>query len=195
MTQLTARDRLVAAAVAAFAEKGFHATTTRDIAARAGMSPAALYVHHASKESLLFSLSERGHREALEAIRRASQRHDDPAVRVRDMVYEFTYWHAVHTRTARIVQYELTALTAEHLNVVAESRRAIEQEMRDVLTDGVARTSFQIDDVPGTALALLSLGVDLVRWYQPGGARTPEQVADLYARLALRMVRPGPPRQ
>jgi AcrR family transcriptional regulator len=36
------RARLVEAAIAAFAEKGFHGTTTRDIAAAAGMSPAAL---------------------------------------------------------------------------------------------------------------------------------------------------------
>ena len=46
------RARLVEAAIAAFAEKGFHGTTTRDIAAAAGMTPAALYVHHRSSEDL-----------------------------------------------------------------------------------------------------------------------------------------------
>lgn len=186
--QQTARDRLIAAAVEAFAEQGFHATTTRDIASRAQMSPAALYIHHASKEDLLFSLSERGHREALDVVRQAARGHDDPAARVRAMVYEFTHWHAVHSRTARIVQYELAALTPEHLRVVARARRAIEQEMRDVLADGVARGVFAVDDIPGTSLALLSLGVDLVRWYDPDGNRHPQQVAELYATLALRMV-------
>jgi AcrR family transcriptional regulator len=43
------RARLLKAATDAFAEKGFHATTTRDIATLAGMSPAALYVQHKSK--------------------------------------------------------------------------------------------------------------------------------------------------
>ena len=38
------------AAADAFADKGFHATTTRDIASRAGLSPAGVYVHFASKE-------------------------------------------------------------------------------------------------------------------------------------------------
>ena len=55
------RERLVTAAVAAFSAHGFHATTTRNIAARAGMSPAAVYVHHASKEELLFAISRDGH--------------------------------------------------------------------------------------------------------------------------------------
>lgn len=40
------------AAADAFAAKGFHATTTRDIAGRAGLSPAGVYVHFASKEDL-----------------------------------------------------------------------------------------------------------------------------------------------
>ncbi|MDQ1536947.1 MAG: hypothetical protein QOE58_1340, partial [Actinomycetota bacterium] len=45
-------QRLMDAAVDAFADKGFHATSTRDIAARAQMSPAGVYVHFASKEDL-----------------------------------------------------------------------------------------------------------------------------------------------
>ncbi|MGW3416419.1 helix-turn-helix domain-containing protein, partial [Streptomyces sp. NPDC000888] len=47
-----AARRLLVAAVEAFAERGYHATTTRDIAGRAGMSPAALYIHYKTKEEL-----------------------------------------------------------------------------------------------------------------------------------------------
>ena len=54
------RARLLDAATAAFAEKGFHGTTTRDIATAAGMSSAALYVHHKSKEELLYLISRTG---------------------------------------------------------------------------------------------------------------------------------------
>lgn len=51
-----ARTRLVNAAIASFTAKGFYGATTRDIAAAAGMSPAALYVPHKSKEDLLLYL-------------------------------------------------------------------------------------------------------------------------------------------
>jgi AcrR family transcriptional regulator len=44
-----AARKLLVAAVEAFAERGYHATTTRDIAGRAGMSPAALYIHYKTK--------------------------------------------------------------------------------------------------------------------------------------------------
>ena len=36
--------------------------------------------------------------------------------------------------------------------------------------------------------AMLSLGVDLVRWYRTGGPDSPEQLGDFYAGLALGMV-------
>jgi tetracycline repressor-like protein len=40
-----AARRLLISALDLFARQGLHGTTTRDIAARAGMSPAALFVH------------------------------------------------------------------------------------------------------------------------------------------------------
>ncbi len=45
-----------------------------------------------------------------------------------------------------------------------------------------------VDDVVGTTRAILSLSIDLVRWFSPTGPQTPQDVAELHARLALRMV-------
>ena len=75
------RARLLEAAVIAFAEKGFHATTTRDIASAAGMSPAALYVHHKSKEELLYLISKDGHEHVLRLIREAIASSTRPSTR------------------------------------------------------------------------------------------------------------------
>jgi AcrR family transcriptional regulator len=86
------RARLLAAAVSAFAERGYHATTTRDIAAAAGMSPAALYVHHASKEELLYEIARRGHEEVLAALASCSAE-GDPAGQLRAPGVDITRWY------------------------------------------------------------------------------------------------------
>jgi AcrR family transcriptional regulator len=192
MTTITARERLLNAAVEAFAEKGFAATTTRDIASRAGMSPAAVYVHHDSKESLLFTVSLQGHRHALEVIDAAATSSTDPVQRIRQMVYDFSLWHAEHSRVGRIVQWEYHALTPEHRVEVAALRRAIEKTMQDALAEGVGQGVLDVEDVPGTAYSLLSLGVDLVRWFEPGGSRSGEELARLHADLAVRMTQRTP---
>jgi AcrR family transcriptional regulator len=70
--------RLLVAGLGLFAAQGFHGTTTRDIAARAGMSPAALYVHYRTKEDLLFRISRIAHEAALAVIPRS---HPAPGIR------------------------------------------------------------------------------------------------------------------
>lgn len=189
MTQLTSRERLLDAAVEAFAEHGFHATTTRDIAARAGMSPAALYVHHASKEEVLYEVSRVGHAGTLAAVREAVAAADGAADRLAAFVRAFTRWHTEHHTRARIVQYELAALSAEHYAEVAVMRREIEDVLRTALVDGTREGAFRIaaHDVAGTMRAILSLGVDVCRWYRDDGGRSAPEIAELYADLAVRM--------
>lgn len=187
MTTISARERLINAAIEAFAEKGFGATTTRDIASRAGMSPAAVYVHHDSKEDLLFTVSLQGHQSALEVIDSAAAASSDPVDRLRSMVYAFSLWHADNSRVGRIVQWEYHALTPEHRTQIAVYRRSIEKTMQDALADGVGQGVLDVDDIPGTAFSLLSLGVDLVRWFEPDGSRSGHDLAALHAELAVRM--------
>jgi len=184
--QPAAARRLLTGAIDAFAERGFQATTTRDIASRAGMSPAALYVHYPSKERLLFEISLYGHRAALDVLRNADHG-SSPADRLRGMISAFTAWHAEHHTIARVVQYELAALTPEHLAEVAAIRRAISSQVEQVLTDGIRDGSFAVSDLPGTTLAVLSLAIDVARWYTSHRG-DPEALGMLYADLAHRMV-------
>ncbi|GAA4701417.1 hypothetical protein GCM10023215_45420 [Pseudonocardia yuanmonensis] len=59
------------------------------------------------------------------------------------------------------------------------------------MTGGPAGGVFDADSVRLTGLALSSLGTDVPRWYDPEGEFGPEQIADHYCRLALRMVGSG----
>lgn len=178
----------MAAAIDSFARKGFHGTTTRDIASAAGMSPAALYVHHRSKEDLLHQISRRGHDRTLALVREAVASSEDPREQLLALVRAFVVHHAEGHTSARIVNYELAALSPEHLEEIAEIRRQIEREMRGVVERGVATGTFQAENPRMTALALLSLGIDVARWYRDDGEWTPMQIAEHYCGLALRIV-------
>jgi AcrR family transcriptional regulator len=183
-----ARARLVDAAVEAFAARGFHGTTTRDIASAAGMSPAALYVHHRSKEDLLYLISRAGHERTLDLVMQARASTADPVQQLVAVIRDFTLHHAVNHTSARIVNYELAALSADHLEQITHMRKAIEREMRDLVAAGVAAGAFHTSSPRMTALSLLSLGVDVARWYRDDGDWSPEAVAEHYCELALRIV-------
>ncbi|AJC59389.1 regulatory protein TetR [Streptomyces sp. 769] len=183
-----AARRLVSAAVQAFAERGYHATTTRDIAGRAGMSPAALYIHYKTKEELLYRISSTGHEKALRIMGAAAEAGGSATDRLRDAVRAFARWHAEHHTTARVIQYELQALGPDHYAEIAGLRRRTDRLLRQIIQDGADSGEFRVDDVPGTTLAVLSLCVDVARWFSADGPRTPDEVGALYADLVLRMV-------
>ena len=183
--------RIMLAAADAFAQRGFHATTTRDIASRAGLSPAGVYVHFTSKEVLLFELSRRGHERARDLLVEAAAAAANPTEALRAIIGGFSRWHAEHYELGRIVQFEFRHLRSEHRDAVLGLRKEIDQVVAGVLRDGVETGEFAVTDVPATALALLSMAIDVARWYTPDVRRTPAAIEATYGELAVRLVRPG----
>ena len=182
--------RIVDAAVTAFAQRGFHATTTRDIALGAGLSPAGLYVHYPSKAAVLAQVSRVGHEATLELVRAvlddATQR--SSAGRLRALVEAFTAWHAQHHLMARVVQYELAALPSDDRAEVAALRRRIESLVEAEVRRGVSRGELVVERPHAATRALLSLCIDVARWYDPTGRESPQDLAHLYGTLVLRML-------
>jgi hypothetical protein len=111
-------------------------------------------------------------------------------------VRAFALWHAERHTRARVVNYELSALTPEHYAVISDIRWQITSELEGVVEAGRLDGSFDVADVRMTTGSLLSLGIDVARWYRDPGRLSPQQVADHHVDLALRIVgaRPAPGR-
>ncbi|HZU52912.1 MAG TPA: TetR family transcriptional regulator [Holophagaceae bacterium] len=77
------RDRILQAALKLFQEKGFDATTMRDIAQAAGMSLGSTYYHFDSKEALVMAFYEESQEALQDRIPEAMAEHKDLASRVR----------------------------------------------------------------------------------------------------------------
>jgi AcrR family transcriptional regulator len=183
-----AARRIREAAVVEFARHGFEASTTRDIAAQAGLSAAAMYPHYRSKEELLYAISLDGHHRALEALRSADRAVSPPPERLKAVVAAFAEWQAEHSELARVVQYEIRSLSPAHHRHIVRLRRDTMDVLRQVLTAGTASGDFDSQPIEGVLLAISSLCVDVCRWFPSGRLREAHQVGNLYANLATRMV-------
>lgn len=179
---------LFLAATEAFAEQGFHATTTRQIAARAGMSPTALYAHFASKEDVLYAIAVSALELSAQVVTEQAQRESTPTGRLRAAARSLSAWNAHHLPIARVVLHQLDALTPEHLVQIGERKRAVDRLVRGIIADGAASGEFDVVDVRESAIAVLSLCLDVARWYRPGGAYGPEEIGERNAAAALRIV-------
>src|SRR4051794_504572 len=157
--------RLLLAALAAFAKRGFEAATTREIAEGAGMSPAAVYVHYRAKSDLLYEISRIGHQSVLDEVERAlREAPEDPEERVQRFVAAFAKWHADHHVVARVIQYELKSLPPDQFRGIAALRKRFEELLRAELETGVAAGAFDVAELDAVTLAILSLCIDLARW-------------------------------
>jgi AcrR family transcriptional regulator len=180
---------LLTSAVRCFALNGYHATTTRDITVGVGLSPGALYVHFPSKELVLYQIIRAGHKHALADILDPAIANAPDAVEgLRALVSRYTAWHARHHVAARVSQYELAGLTAEHYDEIVRLRHHTNEVFRQVIARGVDDGTFAAVDVNRVVRGMLSLSIDLVRWYRLDGSDSPEQLGDFYAELALKMV-------
>ncbi len=76
------RDRILRAAAQCFASRGFSGTTTREVAARAGITEAGLYRHFPSKEALYAAIIDAKMQtpELVAGVAEAAARGDDRAV-------------------------------------------------------------------------------------------------------------------
>lgn len=187
-TRTSAANRLLVSARDAFAANGYRGTTTRDIAAGAGMSPAAMYIHYASKQEILSRLSFLGHRACFESLTIAAGVDGGPRRRLRAVVYDFAHWHAKHHVISRTIQYELHFLDEENYRPVAEVRRQIHAAVEAIVREGVVRGDFAVSDVATTTLAILAMAIDTVRWFPSHTYSDPDQLATAFAELADRLV-------
>ena len=78
------REQLIRAALEVFQEKGFHATTVRDIGRVAGLTQGTIYNYVRSKEDILFLVCDRVIAEYISSMEQAVAATGDPAARLRE---------------------------------------------------------------------------------------------------------------
>ncbi len=183
------RERLLGAALETFYERGYHGANVRDIAARAGVTPASLYHHFKGKQELLHVTLTTIMEDALATTEAAiGDRADDPATRLRRLVEAWVRFHAQHHTSAAVGAAELNSLDNPARADVVALRDRQEQRFRDVVEEGARVGSFVAPN-PGIAVkAILAMGVFVASWYRPGGDLTPNDVASIYGDIALATV-------
>lgn len=188
-TALPGEAGILDAAVAVMAEHGYHGTSVREIAVRAGVSPAALYHHFPSKQQVLVTIMERGIEALLERTRSAlAAAGPDPADRLRALVGIQVLFHLEDQRGTLLGTSELRALE-EPVRGPHRAKRQEQQRMFDrVVADGVAAGVFGTPLPQEAARAIVVMCTGVAGWYSPRGRSSRPEIVRRYQRLALDMV-------
>jgi AcrR family transcriptional regulator len=182
--------KLLIAAIESFASRGFHGSTTRDIARAAGMSPAALYVHFRSKQELLFKLTVAMATAMLVDLKRAAATEIDPTRKLRALVSSYARCSARMHTAVHAATYEFDVLSANQRQVIVALRHQVNQIFIECLLAGRARGQFDFEDEKVIRISIMSLCVSVATWFSASGPLLPEELGAQYGDMVVSMIAP-----
>lgn len=184
---------MLQAALGCFVEHGYHGTTIRVVAARAGLSVPGLYHHYPSKQALLVGIVEFAMEDLLHRSE-AALVDAGPSVeeRFRNAVECLLLFHAYRSELAFIAASEIRSLEGgsrpRHIAQRDRQQRMVDEIVEAGVADGVFSTPHAID----ASRAVVTMCTGVSQWYRHGGPLTPEEVAVRYGLVARMAV--GQPR-
>ena len=187
-------QRIEEAALDLFYERGFKATTMREIALACGLTAGALYNHFSSKDELLSQIMTRVHVDLERTLEEATaSAGEDPRHQLTAYCRAHALFHTQSIKEARVASREIDSLQNGALAEVVAARRRSSALLRDILKRGVDAGVFDVPDEKVVANLILTMAVSIASWYRTDGPMASDAVAELDAELALRMVK-GEPR-
>lgn len=185
------KEQIYSTARSLFSERGYHATTVRDIARELNMQGGSLYAHIESKEDVLWELANRAAEQFLGAVE-PIVRSDMPAAgKLREMVRSHVTVVADNLGDATVFLHEWKFLAEEHRAEIAMLRDRYERLYRSVIEQGIASGEFAPADPKMAAMLVLSAVNWIPQWYKPSGPLTPVEIADRFSELVLRGLQPN----
>jgi AcrR family transcriptional regulator len=181
--------RILAAGLLLFARKGYHGTSIRDIGDELELKPANLYAYFKSKEHLLAELVRIGHEEHHAQLRKALiESAPGPVEQVRSLVRAHVRLHAEYAMLATVANAEMHVLSGELAAPARVLRAQSEAMFHEVVQRGIEQRVFQPPHAWVTVAAIGGMGMRVASWYEPELELTPEELGEVHAELAIRML-------
>ncbi|PSR35285.1 MAG: TetR/AcrR family transcriptional regulator [Sulfobacillus benefaciens] len=194
MARASKKSEIVEAAAYLFSTKGYHATTVRDIAERAGILSGSLYAHIDNKEALLREIVKQAANQFMSAVQPIVDSDLPITVKFTEAVRAHVGVVTNSLDGARIYLDEKATFSDEGRQEFLTLRRAYENLWTRLIEQGIKQSVFWIEDPHLARLLVLSALNGIHRWYRPQGRLTPEVIASRYSSWLLRLLQPEMPR-
>lgn len=177
------REQILTIAGHLFSQRGYHATSMRELAKHLNLQGGSLYAHITSKEELL-----------LEVVRQAAERFlkvleglkGDPVAKLKGLVRGHLEVIAQELPRATVFFHEWKHLSPPLLEEAKALRCRYEEGVQAVIQEGMEQGVFQVENLRLATLFVLSALNWTYQWYRPEGPLSLEELSEAYATLILR---------
>lgn len=176
---------ILEAALDCFVEQGYHGTSIRVIAERAGLSVPGLYHHFASKQALLVAIVSYAMADLWDrSVAALEEAGNDVRHRLDLLVECLVLFHAHRRDLAFIAASEIRSLADQARVDYIAARDRQQRLMDDVVEEGVTSGRFATPLAREASRAVITMCTGVAHWYRQGGPLPPDELARGYCTIA-----------
>ncbi|MGJ3240288.1 MAG: TetR family transcriptional regulator [Anaerolineae bacterium] len=198
--QSVSREDIIKAAADVLKDKGYDATTMKDIAARVDLTAASLYHHFKNKDFLLLAVIEQGLAQAISIIEPIVQSDCDASTKLRQMIQTHVRAITRNPAVGAALVFEIKSLMSvttagrgngnrqeyiERRDRFFQKRDYFERMFRDVVTEGIANGEFRQVDSGIAVKSMLGAQNWVGVWFKLDGRLNGDQIADMLSDIFL----------
>jgi AcrR family transcriptional regulator len=189
MTVLSERnsaDVIRAEAAKLFFDRGYDATSLRQVATASGLKVGSLYNHIDSKEHLLLQIMGGVIDDLVAAAHEAALLDGDAVDKLQAALAANLTFHAEHAQEVFIGNAELRSLSDGARHVVIEKRHEYELFLQGLVEDAGRAGLADVIDAKIHVYSFVAQATHIASWFKPGGRMNLDEIVAIYTKLALR---------
>lgn len=169
-----------------FFERGYDATSLRQVASAVGLMVGSLYNHIDSKEHLLLQIMGGIIDDLLDSARKAVKVDGDAVDRLQAALAAHLTFHAERAQEVFIGNAELRSLSDGAREVVIEKRHEYELFLQGLVEDAGRAGLADVIDAKIHVYSFVAQATHIASWFKPGGRMNLDEIVAIYTKLALR---------
>jgi AcrR family transcriptional regulator len=179
-------QEIIRVAARLFKEKGYRATTLEDIAAAVGMLKGSLYYYIRSKEELLYLVVRDPIRQAYSKLDEIANSDAPIVTKIAQAITNHIESFHEHYPHIAVYLHDYHHLMQQLQKNAIETPKHYQRLWADLLQQGVESGVLRNDlHVKITGYAVLGMCNWVYRWYNPNGALSAQEIADIFTKLVL----------
>jgi TetR/AcrR family transcriptional regulator len=187
------RQALLREAARSFNRLGFHATSLDELAKKLGVTKAALYHYFPSKKALLKACFDEVMGAAVANLKQAVRSGRTGREKLR-MVFTGYLTEIINELSVAVVTVEDNTLSPEDRAAVVRERDRFENELRNLVREGIKDGSIIPCDPKLVVFTMLGAMNWVPRWFRHGGGWSEEQLANAMTEILDRAISTQPAR-
>lgn len=188
------KERIKRAAVQLFSEKGYSATTMRQIAKRAGLASGSIYNHVKRKSDLLLEIHRNFVDEIIDKTRFKKNDESSCEEKLREVFKTFMKSIFENKLSFKILLEQEAFLPPAAKREVVRNGNQLKEGIERIIRTGIKRGEIREVDTKMATYCVFAICNYTLRWINPKGGYTYEQLGELFFDFFFEGIKKAPPR-